>query len=901
MPNPVSSPNRGHNSPSKSSLSSKSRHIQSQGFDPENGIWSDDEDSFTERQLPPGKSLHRHAKSVTFDAAPPQVNEYEMTTPDPSSVASGSRDGSHDSTEDEEDESFDHGSSFDRDDSFDASLEDTEKTPVVLPEDWRFMSPAIANDELTARVEDPFNGDRGSPAPTARPSSATDARLSPTRTDSANSNGDRRPLPPLPPAGAPVSNHARSDSKNSLSATAERIDHSQRSCISPPLPASITKSEIQGMGGCSVSLENRLKLMMLDDDSKAKTPAEEQRERRLRRGSPVRSPDLSERHHEDIIDDDLEDDDIADLGDYTMPPRISRESILRKVKNRSRDIKVEEEKSSYVLDSHYGSKITDMDPDMPLPSTEMVDEQELVIKREPDEESEVDVYSIPDLYGQHVQAESFMIAMDKLEAIQQTQNAAASPKDDDDESHYSVDSKMELPQPERQDPHEEDEGPPTPKVTAASEESQQLGRKNSHRMSLPQFAALLGEQDFDFGMESFMTDAQPAEQEPTKPEVSSASSWTPSPPSSQALAKDVPAKSLDVHRPMTPEAQLDPPRLPGQWRDSMDEPRTPDSVIRHPVAEPPKPESPGIPEPVATIKASGSKLKTRQSATPADIRLMAEVRRQVSGEIPAVPKIPESITGRPSIVAETDEGPADECHSLHGSDTTGDLKPTKRKSSLVTLDIPVDGQEEGLGIENEFDRLLEAQKVEYHFPDTQSEHLSWSPTCEGYTASQKSRLIKERYANLSPRKQKGYLMRQNTKVIVASSASHESATESKDEEASVTRGTRSAGNSPRKASQTQTWTTEPWNGKVRRKSIRKSGGVPSKVTSGPVPPLPGHHSNVASGLDSVAEDEAIVNLDEIGDDGERGRLFVKVVRVKDLGLPLPKGKLGSVVHECLCS
>lgn len=135
-------------------------------------------------------------------------------------------------------------------------------------------------------------------------------------------------------------------------------------------------------------------------------------------------------------------------------------------------------------------------------------------------------------------------------------------------------------------------------------------------------------------------------------------------------------------------------------------------------------------------------------------------------------------------------------------------------------------------------------------------------------------------------------MRQNTKVIVASSASHESAgTESSETADGAVRGTRSAGSSPRKASDTKTWTTEPWNGKIRRKSIRQSGGVPSKrVPSGPVPPLPGQESNVTGTLDSVNENEGIQNTDEIAEDGERGRLFVKVVRVKDLDLPLPKGE-----------
>ena len=135
-------------------------------------------------------------------------------------------------------------------------------------------------------------------------------------------------------------------------------------------------------------------------------------------------------------------------------------------------------------------------------------------------------------------------------------------------------------------------------------------------------------------------------------------------------------------------------------------------------------------------------------------------------------------------------------------------------------------------------------------------------------------------------------MRQNTKVVVASSASHESALESIDSHEPTARGTRSAGNSPRKSTQAHPWTTEPWNGKVRRKSLRLSGGSPQKKPLvGAAPPLPGQQSNVASGLDSVTEDLSMLNAEELEDGGERGVLFVKVVRVKDLDLPLPKSKL----------
>ena len=889
VPELSGSPSKGLASPTKSSLSSRSRYAQAhQPFDPENGIWSDEEDSLTEKQLPPGRSLHRHAKSVTFDAAPPQVNEYEMTTPDPSSVASGSRDGSYDSGDDEEDESFDRGSSIDRDDSFDASLEDTEKTPVVLPEDWRFMSPAIANDDLAAHVENPFDAEHSSPAPSAAPSSAADSRPSPTRTDSMNSNGDRRPLPPLPALSKPLFPRARSDSESSLTATAERVNHAQRTSPSPPRPASISKSEIQGMGGCSMPIEERLRLMMLQDEEKPQTAAQEQqeqRERRLKRGSPLRSPD-SETHGQGVAihEEEVENDDVADLGDYKLPPKISRESILRKVK--SRNFRESEDDYSSLGLSHNmgGDEYANLDPDIPIPSLEGEDgEKEVTIKQEVDDDSEVDVYSIPDLYSQNLQAESYMNAIEKLEAYKE---AEGSTNDDDDESHYSVDSKEDAQQDNNSNSAPDEDGPPTPRAVTSNIPDNDTGRKNSHRMSLPQFAALLGDSDFGFGMESFMSPSPSQDQKPEK------SAITQPPPTAETRVQ----AHLSINRPATPEAQLQPPTYPGDWNDSRAEPGTPDSVIRHPILDSPVADAPEVPEPVATIRAPSGNLKTRPSVSPSDIQAMAEVRRQVSNgsEAPAVPKIPERHLNRPSVVAESDESQPDsasKAESLENAEGKGASKQAKRKSSLLPLDVPVE-ESEGLGIESEFDRVIEAQKVAFNFPLSEIDP-PYYPSFAESIAGQGYAHIDESPTNKSFRIQKGYLMRQNTKVIIASSASHEStesATEAKDNQDLGARGTRSAGNSPRKASQSHPWTAEPWNGKIRRKSIRKSGGIPSKAPSnGPAPPLPGQQSNVASGLDSVTEDEAMQNVDEIGEDGERGRLFVKVVRVKDLDLPLPKG------------
>ncbi|KAL8727996.1 MAG: hypothetical protein Q9166_005667 [cf. Caloplaca sp. 2 TL-2023] len=895
VPYICSSPTKGQVSPGKSSLSKKSRYALAQGFDPENGIWSDEEDSSVERQLPPGKGLHRHAKSVTFDAAPPQINEYEMTTPDPSSIASGSREGSYDSIGDEN-ESFDRGSSVERDDSFDASLEDTEKTPVVLPEDWRFMSPATANEDLAAHVTDPFDGEQSSPAPTARPSSAVDARSSPTRTDSTASNGERRPLPPLPGLELPSFPRARSNSNGSLSAAAERASGGQRDLPVLPRPASISKAEIQGMGGCSLSLEDRLRLMMLQDEQQPKSPDEEQRERRLRRAqsnSPEREIAVNETEI-NPSNSENEKDDVAGLGEYKMPTRISRESILRKVKAQRKEPDYEGlDYASPPMSPMSGENSLDsIDPDVPIPSLESdqtMEEAEtsVIIKEEDAEEVDVDLYSIPDLYSQQLQAESYMNAIEKLEEYAERTNQGVDRPEDDDASQYSTDSKDEKYQQEHQAQTVVDEDTlPTPRATTPTHAAEEKEDKKTHRMSLPQFASMLGEQDFGFGLESFMTPSPPVDAEPVKAAPASNEQRI---ETSHEIAK----------RPVTPEAQLQPPKFPGYGDDPQEEPGTPDSVIRHSIADAPDPPSPAVPERIATIKAPGGKLKTRPSITPADAEAMAETRRQVSMEMPSVPAVPERRYNRPSMIEEASlmEPETSSQDQAIGSQPRDDA-PTiveagddKRASSLVKLDLPVEGIDGlGFGLDQEFDRVIEAQKVAFDFPCSQKEPDPKSPGNAESIPGQGFKSVRGTVANRPFRTQKGYLMRQNTKVVVASSASHGSASDSANGQDLNARGTRSAGSSPRKPSQTKTWTTEPWNGKVRRKSIRQSGGASQKIlTSGPVPPLPGQQSNVATGLQSVTENEAL-NPDEIEDGAERGRLFVKVLRVKDLELPLPRGE-----------
>ena len=112
-------------------------------------------------------------------------------------------------------------------------------------------------------------------------------------------------------------------------------------------------------------------------------------------------------------------------------------------------------------------------------------------------------------------------------------------------------------------------------------------------------------------------------------------------------------------------------------------------------------------------------------------------------------------------------------------------------------------------------------------------------------------------------------MRQNTKLVAAS-----------DKDGDDFRGVRSAGNSPVKKDRPQSWTVEPWNGD-RKKSIKKR-----PVPSGPVPPMPGQESN-ATAMNPLAEEEYITET-TTEEGTERGRLFVKVMGVKDLDLPISR-------------
>ncbi|ORY15200.1 hypothetical protein BCR34DRAFT_598671 [Clohesyomyces aquaticus] len=816
-----SSPSEGRTSPSKSSLASPGRfnHLE---YNPDSSMWSEDDEQHKHETPRP---LRRHAKSVTFDTAPPTITEYEMVTPDPSSVASGSREGSYESEDDED-------MSFDQDDSFDASLEDTDKTPVVLPEDWRHMSPEVANTSLADTFEDPFDGRDTSPMPNARPNGVNKANGS--RHGSTNSEGESRPLPPLPGMQSHSDRHRR-DSSIGLANAAERASGAHRTLPQPPQAAGFTKSDLLNMREGSMSLEDRLRLMNFDEERNTDTPTQETHDNKkteLGLGIHVQEVEVEESM--------METTETETTSESPKVPRISRESILRKVKSRTFD-----EYDSYNYDGEsspersYGD-LADLDPDVPISSREGSSNfddhpREPAMNGDDDADSVLDAYSMAETTEMYTENSVLEYERDTSVIHHEIKQE---PLDDDDASQYS--SQQEE-QPTSQSTIESD-GPPTP---TASNPSPAAAEKVADRNEM--FSSL-DDSDLQLRFDPFKDSCKTA-------------------PSPFDSAPKIGAMREFLHRPSTPEeADIE-----------EEEPGTPDSVIRHPVviSPPERRESPVVPEEEATIKGADRRLKARPSLAPSDIETMAATRRKVSGERP--PPVPERSPKRQSLSLDF-----------------GHIEEEGSNRENLMLDIPIgeDSNDLSFGLDREFENIIEAQKVEDLFP---LPSYAQFPTCAAATTDGANHMSGEGFVyTYSPtdgyvREQKGYLMRQNTKVVVASARNFSGSSDEQagDGKTKAVRATRSANSSPRKTSDERkpAWTTEPWNGKVRRRSIRTTSGARHSVAPSNAPPLPGQESAVTSGLDSVAEGN---DLDDFEDGAERGRLFVKVVGVKDLDLPLPK-------------
>jgi hypothetical protein len=213
---------------------------------------------------------------------------------------------------------------------------------------------------------------------------------------------------------------------------------------------------------------------------------------------------------------------------------------------------------------------------------------------------------------------------------------------------------------------------------------------------------------------------------------------------------------------------------------------------------------------------------------------------------------------------------------------------THKENRMLDLDLGDESHDLSFGLDREFNHIIEAQKVDNLFPIPSFAKFPTSTATNPEAAAQMSGedfVYTKNIANNNVRAQKGYLMRENSKVVVASSRQF-SNEKSPEEAKAAAEDIAQAEARKTSAERKPAWTTEPWNSKPRRKSIRTTSGRRVPISSGPAPPLPGQESAVTGGLDSVAEQR-----DEEFEDGEeRGRVFVKVIGVKDLELPLPKSK-----------
>jgi len=830
-------------SPTKSSLVSNGR-FNSPHYNPDESVLSDDEE--LKHQTP--RPLRRHAKSVTFDTAPPRITEFEMVTPDPS-VASVSREGSYESETETEDEV-----SFDQDDSFDASLEDTDKTPVVLPEDWRHMSPDAANTSLTDSYDDVFDQPESSPMTSPRAqNSASDARRG-----SAQSDGETRPLPPLP-AGMPTSER-RPDSSIGLSAAAERVGDARRSLPSPPKPAGISKADLLTIRESSMSLEDRLRLMNFDGDCNPNTPTQDMHNNHIK----DKSHKVDETVEVHVAEVDASETGTPSDGDKV--PRISRESILRRVK--SHTIDEYEEGESYEYGAEYSPErsygdLADLDPDVPIPSREAssnFDETPGQHAAVPDTEADsvldaysyaevanIDGYDLTDVDGTEI---SMLEDYDERESSV-IRHPVKEPSVDEDASQYST-----SPPPEEQPTSQstiDSSGPPTPtpgNMSPAAEEKRAHGQDEL-------FSSFDAKKEVDLSLDPFKASFATA-------------------PSPLDTAPKLDAMRDFLRRPATPDDTTT------DNDESDEEPGTPDSVIRHPVAmsPPPQEDSPEIPQREATIRGAGGRLKTRPSLIPDEVD-MAATRRIVSGN--HAPPVPERSPKRQSLVLEMGHVEEDDSHI-----TTSNKENRMLDLKLGDLNLGEESHDLSFGLDREFDHIIAAQKVPNLFPLPSYARFSISRAAAHDAMSQMANegfLYTRIPANQCVRQQKGYLMRENTKVVVASSRQFSDENRPVSADGVLEKNSKATARKS-SAERKPAWTKEPWNGEPRRKSIRTASGRRARASLEPAPPLPGQDSAVSGGLDSVAEQ----GDEEFEDGEERGRVFVKVVGVKDLDLPLPKSK-----------
>jgi hypothetical protein len=892
-------------SPTKSALARISQFgaTTKVSFDQDMSSWSDGDEC---AQTPRARALHRQNKSVTFNTSPPMINEYIEQTPEPS-VSAASREGSYDSDDYyDQDFSFERGSSADpeRDDSFDEDLENADKTPVVLPEHWSRMSPDEARTDLVNEEDDVFGG-----------VSPSQQRPVLGRSESVTSDGESRPLPPLPA----LSDRKRRESAL-VAAAAERASEAARNLPAPAKRYTEDEDELSARprSGSSPMVEHAQDMQKpVEHDRPASMQSAHDQQ-----NEPVEQADnISSDLPKDA--EDAENSILADLEDYTnAPPRISRESILRKVRNTKYDFEDDEEDAAdedeYMDEQHKFrpsyAELAQMHPDHPIPSRENStassnhylprqhaedDEIDVEIKEEPVDES-IDLAGIPTMDENRLSTpRSPERAGSYQNSVLHHDVRADSLEDETDGSMYSLDD-PELESTVLQQQYvETEDGKETLQEAMelltvkdyslpilATDEVQMPQKSDKGFMGLPEY--LRGEEDYDFGMAKYTTPSPPPSNEGTrKLDTDNAPHLQPS-----TAAQWIPADA----QPLAQAAEISPPGTPDsvihhstdldeeEFEDAQaeqDEHGEDDEHVEHDEhddhdedfetelgtdLEPePMPLRQEIPERRATIK-TGGKLKARPSGTPADFGSAFDGEVDEAFPVPAIPQGYQAQIEHADSSFESNEGDASKVDSGIDNEQPAVEKAAPRPESRkveLNIDIPAVDQEDW-GLEKEFDRVIQNQKV--------CQPFLYSPL--GFDA------------NGYPREKKGYTMRENEKVVVASnrtfSGSSNETSRSYDPPTMTSRPSLRTAKTSLSKPNGEFIKTEPWTGKQRRKSKRNSSA--SRPRPEAAPPLPGHES----ALGVVSEDQATGSADDGPEGAERGRLFVKVVGVKSLDLPLPR-------------
>ncbi|KAF3171375.1 Bud site selection protein bud4 [Orbilia oligospora] len=818
-------------------------------------------------------------KQVTFTAAP-QVQMFVPTTPEPSVSASENtyETESEDETEDDEDYNM----------------------PVVGPEDWDDDSqdPALVQPQVQHLKEENIHRDAAPSPISSRPLPP----IPPTTTDSPAGTPPRR-LPlherlemvmrssspvaggrPAPPPLAEIAQEYFPKLEDEVEETDSEVTDSEvgnDEGFSPVILAEETPSDDDMSDG---NLSRQLSFSSNKENID------------VRRPDPVPA-----RTAEDILN-----------AEFRIP-RISRESIRRQVQA-NRDQPTDEPVFASPEPRRQSNGVNNfanpIEQQAPPTQNARMDLATLAEKLNTDQ-NEMEV--LPNILGRQASFRRSFIA----NPAAATEEEYDSPVGEDDESRYSTDSEYE--RRHQYEEYEEDESQPATPTQAS-------------------FASA-------FGSSTEYHDDNESQADLDLPELGKLSlNDAASSNSSHTLVEQQPMHKPSDFFPTSRNGNLS-DGADSDYDERADSMSICESVIRHDIydsddyeddestwdAESLRARTPSpVPAQRATIRsASGIMLKTRKSSTPADIATMAAARRHVSRAeevppvpaVPPVPKIDTAFLGNKD--AKNSEVEVKEERVETPKIETPETETPKAEKIQQVIVQPEEikkevAKPEKVQVKDEAVVEEEAEEEEEDDDDDEEEDrpsTSGSQSTIGEEPVKKEKAPAQRTSQLAlpslglnlnmgsslsvelerviESQKRGYLMRENSKVVHASTREEPS--------------TPSAKTPTHK--KTQSWTVEPWQGSPGSTTPRRRSGRGDSVKRKSLDTGRQHHAAAmaqaakATELSVVEEDnkdapaavaEAAADAapeNAMGGEGaERGRFFVKVVAVKDLQLPLPQNE-----------